>query len=72
MSLSTLNTSSLLTKCRMRWALAFAALATILRPTNVMIWIVVTAYTVAESADFAVIQTAQALLLESREALISG
>lgn len=56
----------------MRWALAFAALATILRPTNVIIWIVIAVYTAADASAFSVTGTLKALLLESREALISG
>ncbi|GAB7355023.1 hypothetical protein MBLNU459_g5625t3 [Dothideomycetes sp. NU459] len=56
----------------MRVALAFAALATILRPTNVIIWVVFALYTAAEASGFSFKNIMHALALQSRDAFISG
>lgn len=57
---------------RMCIAFALAALATILRPTNVLIWLVIALYTAGNTADFKAIETMKALLVETKAALISG
>lgn len=54
-------------------ALALAALATVLRPTNALIWIVVALYTAISAKNFQGSRIFKTLiLLECREALISG
>jgi len=56
----------------MRVAFAFAALATILRPTNLIIWLVIAIYTAASASGFQIQRTIKALLIESGAATISG
>lgn len=53
-------------------AFAFAALATILRPTNVLIWLVIAIYTAGYASRFQVMGTIKSLLSESKAAIISG
>ncbi|THY67844.1 hypothetical protein D6C97_00578 [Aureobasidium pullulans] len=56
----------------LRAALALAAIATILRPTNAIIWIVMALYTAAPGADINTTRAFWTLAVECREALISG
>jgi phosphatidylinositol glycan class B len=53
-------------------ALALAALATVLRPTNAIIWIVMAAYTAAPGKDINLTRALWILAVECREAAISG
>ena len=56
---------------RMCATFAFAALATILRPTNLVIWLVVALYTAAVASK-GLVGFTKALVLESSAAAISG
>lgn len=53
-------------------AFVFAALATILRPTNVLIWLVIAIYTAGHPSGYEVMGTIKSLLSESKAAIISG
>jgi ABC-type molybdenum transport system ATPase subunit/photorepair protein PhrA len=53
-------------------ALTLAAIATVLRPTNAIIWIVMAAYTAAPGKDINLTRAIWTLAVECREAVISG
>jgi phosphatidylinositol glycan class B len=53
-------------------ALVLAAIATILRPTNAIIWIVMAAYTAAPGKDINLTRALWTLAVECREAATSG
>lgn len=53
-------------------ALALAAVATVLRPTNAIIWIVMVVYTAAPGKDINTTRALWTLAVEFREAVISG
>ncbi|KAI4719036.1 hypothetical protein E4T48_04781 [Aureobasidium sp. EXF-10727] len=53
-------------------ALALAAFATVLRPTNAIIWIVMAVYTAAPGKDINLTRALWTLAVECREAVISG
>jgi phosphatidylinositol glycan class B len=53
-------------------ALALAAIATVLRPTNAIIWVVMAAYTAAPGKDINLTRALWTLAVECREAVISG
>ncbi|KAL1302626.1 hypothetical protein AAFC00_002997 [Neodothiora populina] len=57
---------------RMCIAFVFAAVATILRPTNIIIWLVVVICTAAYAARFRFTATIRALLVETKAAIPSG
>ncbi|KAK6007883.1 hypothetical protein QM012_004697 [Aureobasidium pullulans] len=57
---------------RLRTALALAAIATVLRPTNAIIWIVMAVYTAAPGKDINLTRALWTLAVECREAVISG
>ncbi|KAG9570479.1 glycosyltransferase family 22 protein, partial [Aureobasidium melanogenum] len=56
----------------LRMALALAAVATVLRPTNAIIWIVMAVYTAAPGKDINTTRALWTLAVECREAVISG
>ncbi|KAG9634492.1 glycosyltransferase family 22 protein, partial [Aureobasidium melanogenum] len=56
----------------LRMALALAAIATVLRPTNAIIWIVMAVYTAAPGKDINTTRALWTLAVECREAMISG
>ncbi|KAI4724151.1 hypothetical protein E4T49_08121 [Aureobasidium sp. EXF-10728] len=56
----------------LRMALALAAVATVLRPTNAIIWIVMAVYTAAPGKDINLTRALWTLAVECREAVISG
>ncbi|KAH0385121.1 glycosyltransferase family 22 protein, partial [Aureobasidium melanogenum] len=56
----------------LRTALALAAIATVLRPTNAIIWIVMAVYTAAPGKDINSTRALWTLAVECREAVISG
>ncbi|KAI5238502.1 hypothetical protein E4T43_07417 [Aureobasidium subglaciale] len=56
----------------LRAALGLAATATVLRPTNAIIWIVMALYTAAPGADINPTRALWTLAVECREAVISG
>jgi phosphatidylinositol glycan class B len=53
-------------------ALALAAIATVLRPTNAIIWIVMAAYTAVPGKDINLTRALWTLAVECREVAISG
>lgn len=57
---------------RFRVALAFAALATVLRPTNAIVWIVFAFHTALILVRSRALNLPQAIILEAREALFAG
>jgi phosphatidylinositol glycan class B len=52
--------------------LVLAAIATVLRPTNAIIWIVMAAYTAVPGKDINLTRALWILVVECREAAISG